>query len=72
MPEIASTAKTETAVPPTNDRPDDQSGVHSGDYPRPNLEPTTDEERMHRKNPLGYSITEPTEEEIEAGEEASP
>jgi len=68
MPETASIAETETeAVTPTNERPDDQSGVHASDYERPNLEPATDEERMHRKNPLGYSITEPTEEEIEAG-----
>ena len=38
------------------------------DYERPDLEPKTEEERLRRKNPLGYSITEPTEEEIEAGE----
>jgi hypothetical protein len=36
------------------------------DYPRPDLEPQTDEERVERKNPLGYSVTEPTEAEIEA------
>lgn len=40
------------------------------DYPRPDLEPTSEEEKIERKNPLGYTITEPTEAEIEEGEES--
>ena len=35
---------------------------------RPTTVPQSDAERMERKNPLGYSITPATEEEIEEGE----
>lgn len=48
-----------------------QPAATNADYPRPDLEPVSEEEIAERKNPLGYSVTEPTEEEIEGEDDGT-
>ena len=52
---------------PTNDNNDPATFTHSGeDEPLdPSTEPANEQELEARKNPLGYTVTQPTEDEIE-------
>ena len=49
---------------------DTTEGAQTDADAAPTTEPQSEEEKQERRNPLGYTVTEPTQQEMQAGSDA--